>query len=202
VREDFQGESAKKQTNNYYPHRTLRNLWQLSRYVPAQSLQIEFLNRWRNADKYDADDPLAPCRVPFDYCFAITMMAQPLAWFEASSLPEEAFELAPVIHVYREHQEQVHAGRILPIGEEPCGTGWTGFQSCQGDRGYFAVYRELNGRETARLQTWGLSGNNLGCATVLGHGQDFEGTASEGGLVEFHLPGPFTFALYRYELVS
>lgn len=186
---------------NYYPHRTLRNLWQLSRYVPAQSLQIEFLNRWRNAAKYGADDPLAPCRVPFDYCFAITMMAQPLAWFEASSLPEEAFELAPVIRVYREHQEQIHAGRIFPIGEEPCGTGWTGFQSCQGDHGYFAVYRELNDRETARLNTWGLGGNNLGCTTVLGQGQDFEATASEDGLVEFHLPMPFTFALYRYELV-
>ena len=46
--------------SNYYPHWTLRNLWTLSRYVPPQSLQIEFLNRWRNADKYPADDPLAP----------------------------------------------------------------------------------------------------------------------------------------------
>ncbi len=186
---------------NYYPHRTLRNLWMLSRYVPPQSLQIEFLNRWRNADKYEPDDPLAPCRVPFDYCFAITMMAQPLAWFEASNLPEEAFALAPLIHVYREHQEKIHAGRILPIGEEPCGTGWTGFQSCQGDRGYFMVYREWNDCETARLNTWGLAGNKVGCRTVLGRGLDFEAMASEGGSLQFSLPAPFTFALYRYELV-
>jgi alpha-galactosidase len=186
---------------NYYPHRTLRNLWQLSRYVPPHNLQIEFLNRWRNADKYDAGDPLAPCRVPFDYCFAITMVAQPLAWFEASNLPEEAFELAATITVYREYQEQIHVGRILPIGEEPCGTGWTGFQSCQGDCGYFAVYRELNDRETARLNTWGLAGNNLRCETVLGHGQDFEAAVSEDGWIEFSLPAPFTFALYRYAIV-
>ena len=35
---------------NYYPYWTLRNLWMLARYVPPQNLQIEFLNRWRNAD--------------------------------------------------------------------------------------------------------------------------------------------------------
>ena len=60
--------------SNHYPHWTLRNLWMLSRTVPPQNLQIEFLNRWRNADPYPADDPLAPQHVPFDYCSAITMM--------------------------------------------------------------------------------------------------------------------------------
>ena len=42
---------------NYYPHWTLRNLWMLSRYLPSQNLQIEFLNKWRNPDNYPADDP-------------------------------------------------------------------------------------------------------------------------------------------------
>ena len=76
--------------SNYYPHWTLRNLWMLSRYVPAQNLQIEFLNVWRNQDNYSLVDPLAPANVPFAYAFACTMMAQPLAWFEATGLPEEA----------------------------------------------------------------------------------------------------------------
>ena len=47
---------------NYYPHWTLRNLWMLSRYVPPQNLQIEFLNKWRNRDNYPGDDPLARLR--------------------------------------------------------------------------------------------------------------------------------------------
>ena len=50
---------------NYYPYRTLRNLWMLSRYVPAEKVQIEFLNKWRNADKYDAADPFAPRPLQF-----------------------------------------------------------------------------------------------------------------------------------------
>ena len=86
---------------NYYPYRTLRNLWMLSRYVPAEKMQIEFLNKWRNADKYDAADPFAPARYSFDYLFAITLAAQPLAWMEASNLPEEAYITASLLKKYQ-----------------------------------------------------------------------------------------------------
>jgi len=37
---------------NYYPYTTLCNFWMLSEYVPAEKFQIEFLNKWRNTDKY------------------------------------------------------------------------------------------------------------------------------------------------------
>jgi alpha-galactosidase len=184
--------------SNYYPHWTLRNLWTLSRYVPPQNLQIEFLNRWRNPDKYPADDPLAPCRVPFDYCFAIAMMAQPLAWFEASNLPQEAFQIAPLIGTYRKHQERIHAGQIFPIGDEPDGTTWTGFQSVRPDGGYLLVFREYNQAESAPLALWGLAGRRIRCTAVLGHGADFESDVNGAGRVIFHLPGPHTFALYEY----
>lgn len=186
--------------SNYYPHWTLRNLWMLSRYVPPQNLQVEFLNKWRNAEKYPAEDPLAPGRVPFEYCFAVTMMGQPLAWFEASELPEEAFGVGKTIKAYRAHQENIHGGRIFPIGEEPQGTSWTGFQSCDGDRGYFAVYRELNDRDRARLRTWGLAGREVTCSAVAGQGADFSAAARGDGGVEFRLPAPFTFALYQYRV--
>ena len=43
----------------YYPYWTLRNLWQLSKYVPAEKFQIEFLNNQRNRDKYPKDDIFA-----------------------------------------------------------------------------------------------------------------------------------------------
>src|ERR1700754_3984748 len=65
---------------NYYPYFTLRNVWMLSKYMPPQRLQIEFLNKWRNADKYPAADSLSPSFYSFDYLFAITMAGQPLAW--------------------------------------------------------------------------------------------------------------------------
>ena len=65
---------------NYYPYTTLRNLWMLSKYVPAAKIQIEFLTNGgmlTNTRGY-----VWTCYYSFDYLFAITMAAQPLAWFE------------------------------------------------------------------------------------------------------------------------
>ena len=184
---------------NYYPHWTLRNLWMLSRYVPPQNLQIEFLNKWRNPDRYPPDDPLAPQHIPFDYCFAITMAAQPLAWFEATGLPEEAFEIAPLIHVYRDHQARLHAGQILPVGEEPSGTSWTGFQSIRDGVGYLLLYRERNDRDSAVIRLWGVAGQRVRMRRVAGWGESFGDIAGEDGELRFRLPEPFTFVMYEYK---
>lgn len=187
---------------NYYPHWTLRNLWMLARYVPPQSLQFEYLNCWRNAGQYGENDPLAPARVPFDYCFAVTMASQPMSFFEASRLPEEAFAIAPLIQTYRQHQERLHSNPIFPIGSEPCGAGWTGFQSCGLNEGYFLVYREINPRAEESIPAWRLAGKRLRCTHVLGRGEDFEAEADDSSAVNFRLPGPFTFALWRYEVIA
>jgi len=186
--------------SNYYPHWTLRNLWMLARYVPAQRLQVEFLNVWRNADRYPPDDPLAPCHVPFEYAFSVTMMAQPLAWFECQNLPEEAFSAAVALRTYRAHQRAIHAGQIWPIGEEPSGTSWTGFQSQHGEEGYLAVYREHTARETAALRLVGAAGRAVRCERIAGQGEPLVGQAGAVGEVTFSLPAPFTYALYRYRL--
>ncbi len=185
---------------NYYPHWTLRNLWQLSRWLQPQSFQIEFLNRWRNADKYPAGDLLAPSVVPFDYCFAVTMAAQPLAWFEASGLPEEAFALRETMRRYRDCQAELHAGTILPIGEEPSGVSWTGFQSLQVGRGYVLVYRERTDRRSAAMRLWGLDGNRLRMRVVAGQGTDGTRAVSASGELTFELPGTFSWCLYAYEV--
>jgi alpha-galactosidase len=184
---------------SYYPHWTLRNLWMLSRYVPPQNLQIEFLNIWRNADKYGSQDPLAPCHVPFDYCFAITMVAQPLAWFEATGLPGEAFSLTPLVQLYRQHQERIHAGRILPIGAEPCGTGWTGFQSVQESGGYLLVFREYSPAAQQRLNAWFEPGRQLKTTHIAGADATISACADDGGGVLVSLPDRHCFALYQYE---
>ena len=187
---------------NYYPHWTLRNLWMLSRYVPPQALQMEFLNVWRNADRYPPDDPLAPARVPFAYAFAVTMMAQPLAWFEATGLPAEAFEIAEIVRTYRDHQARIHAGQIFPIGEQPSGTGWTGFQSLRDDGGYVLVFRELNDRPSAGMRLYNVAEREVAFHHILGEGQDFTAAVGTGADVVFALRGPHTFALYAYEIIG
>lgn len=185
----------------YYPHWTLRNLWMLSRYVPPERLQIEFLNTWRNAEKYHDNDPLAPQQIPFGYAFAVTMMAQPLAWFEGSNLPEEAFDIAPVVKAYRQHQTRIHSGTILPLGAEPDGTAWTGFQSLVSEEeGYLVVYREFNPNDWADMPLFDLAGKRIHCQHLCGQGGDFAATVGATGKLRFSLPVPHSFALYRYRV--
>ncbi len=183
---------------NYYPYTTLRNLWMLSKYVPAENLQIEFLNKWRNADKYTGD-PFGPANYSFDYLFAITMAAQPLAWFEGTGLPEEAITVgAPVIKKYREIQADLHSGSIFPIGDEPSGRSWTGFQSVQEGKGYFIIFREANDLSTFEMKTWLPKGKTVKCTPVVGKGKSFKAKVGENGGLTFELPEKNSYALYSY----
>lgn len=187
---------------NYYPYWTLRNLWQLSLYVPAERLQVEFLNKWRNEDKYKTSR-FAPKEYSFDYIFATAMAGQPLAWMEASNLPEEAYETSALIKSYVKIAPDFHNGTILPIGNEPSGRSWTGFQSIgEGGRGYVIVYREDNERQSSQLRTWLPEGAKVRFTAVLGAGKSFRATAGEDGTVSFSLKEKNSFAMYRYEIVK
>lgn len=62
---------------------------------------------------------------------------------EGTNLPEEAFTLREHTEAYKKFQHDMHSGTILPIGDEPSGRSWTGFQSLKKDRGYLIVYREI-----------------------------------------------------------
>lgn len=186
---------------NYYPYWTLRNLWQLSKYVPAEKLQIEFLNKWRNVAKY-GDDVFAPNRYSFEYLFATTMAGQPLAWFEASGLPEEALTISDLIKDYKKNQHDFHSGVILPIGNEPSGTSWTGFQSLKKDNGYFIFYRENTPKDTGLIKTWLDEGTKVKCIPVLGTGKKRTAIIGHDGTIEVQLPKINDFVMYRYEIIK
>lgn len=187
---------------NYYPYTTLRNLWMLSKYVAPEKIQIEFLNKWRNSGKYPAADVFAPGRIPFDYQFAISMMGQPLAWFEGSGLPGEAFEISPLIKKYRDVQHDIHNGLIFPIGDEPNGSSWTGFQSISDDEGYFLIFREYNNSEYQNIKTHLSANAHVKFRQVLGVGEDFSQVIGEDQKVKFKLPGKHTFTLYKYKIIN
>lgn len=184
---------------NYYPYWTLRNLWQLCAYVPAERIQVEFLNKWRNADKYKGD-PFAPQRYDFAYIFATTMAGQPLAWMEASNLPEEAYDIAPLVKEYLSAAPAFHEGTVLPVGDEPSGRSWTGFQSvgANGTDGYMLIYREMAPESSETISTWLPEGSSASFTRVLGTGKDFITTVGRRGEVKFSLPEQNSFVMYRY----
>lgn len=184
---------------NYYPYWTLRNLWMLSRYVPAERLQIEFLNKWRNTEKYSSD-AFAPETYDFNYLFATTMAGQPLAWMEASNLPDEALSLKTLVDAYRSVQHDFHSGVILPVGEEPDGRSWTGFQSITGDNeGYLLLYRELNDAPEGKITTWLPEGKNVKLTRVLGNGSDCKIKTGDNGTIKVSIDRPNDFVMYKYK---
>ncbi|RZK58497.1 MAG: alpha-galactosidase [Pedobacter sp.] len=186
---------------NYYPYWTLRNLWQLSKYVPAEKLQIEFLNKWRNTDKY-GKDIFAPNNHSFEYLFATTMAGQPLAWFEGTGLPSEALKIKYLIKAYRKIQHDFHLGTILPIGDEPSGRSWTGFQSLNGNQGYFIFYRENTVEAVGSIKTWLPAGTKIKCTPVLGSGKIINTVIDKNGAIEVTLPKVNDFVLYKYEITK
>lgn len=184
---------------NYYPYWTLRNLWMLSKYIPPQNLQIEFLNKWRNTEKYK-DELFAPENYSFDYLFATTMAGQPLAWFESTGLPETAFSVAGLIGRYKEVMFDFHSGIILPIGEEPSGRSWTGFQSQKegATSGYVLVFREQNESNNVALKLPMLTAGTYHFAPIVGSEKIFIAEVTQKQNVRFSLDQPNSFALYKY----
>ncbi|MDT0648017.1 alpha-galactosidase [Zunongwangia sp. F260] len=187
---------------NYYPTRTLRNLWMLSKYIPPKNLQIEFLNKWRNSDKYAENDSLAPINYDFEYLFATSMMSQPLAWMELSSLPEEAFSVAPVVKKYKIVMNDIHAGTILPIGNMPTGFTWTGFQSIQEKTGYFLIFRENNAENNFKMETWLEGSKTVRISPLLHPGETFETTTGANGMLEFTVAEPNSYSLLSYKIIE
>ncbi|WP_284645977.1 alpha-galactosidase [Paenibacillus silviterrae] len=199
---------------NYYPHWTLRNLWMLSPFVPSSKLQMEFLNVNRNKELY-AGDPLAPAACGQVYSYAVTAFANPLAWMELTGLDAaQTAALSAVIQAIKPYHKDILAGHVLPIGDEPTGTGWTGLQSLQGDdSGYLLVIRELNPSSTRMLKLWGLgSCEALRLSEIVRMDskdqviipQCHEEASAKllkpdsRGEFSFTRPAPFSFTVYRY----
>ncbi len=112
---------------NYYPYRTLRNLWMLSRYIPAQRMLFEVLNRARNPHRY-GQDVLAPINYSQDHLFALILAAQPLFWMELQSLShQDKMALKQIVEIYRTHRNRLWKSDVVPIGEQPNGFSATGF---------------------------------------------------------------------------
>jgi hypothetical protein len=172
----------------------------LSKYVPAAHLQIEFLNKWRNQSIYGFDK-FAPKNYSFDYLFAITMMAQPLAWMEATGLPQEAFATSKLINTYKTIQHRLHQGVILPIGDEPSGAAYTGFQSLQPQKGYFLIFREDHPQSKSFVKVNLPAGSKLLCKEVISKKQ-YQVVVTQSATIPVEIPTKNGFLLLEYTVTQ
>lgn len=183
---------------NYYPHRTLRNLWQLSGYVPTERLQIEFLNNGRNPKKYAGNDVLAPGKIPLDYTSAITLAAQPLAWMEVSKLGDSK-PLKEQFTAYKEIRNNLHESIILPFGNEPSGFSWTGFVSyVENKPSYILLFRENTANDHFKAELLGLSPQSL-FKLILGNPISIKNAVDQERTIEVSSKKPFTYSLFAID---
>lgn len=180
---------------NYYPYRTLRNLWLLSAYMPAERLQIEFLNVFRNRENYPEKDELSPYQAGLPYAFAVTMGAQPLAWMELTGLTEGGVSLSQIIDAYQSMASELHQSILLPIGDEPSGFSWTGFLAVTDDHArYLMVYREQHHNDTYMIE---LPIQAAGATFLFGDTPASYELAKDGNAFHITLSKPHQFAVFR-----
>ncbi len=134
----------------YHPERTLRNLWRLAHWIPAQKLQLEV--PWPgdiNRDFYRKKGESFPDEYPWDYWLAIPMAAAPLLWFAPSSLPDADRAMCrKMMGVYRQLRPLLSDADVLPVGEVPTGHSITGFFIRSGISGFLILFREKNCKDT------------------------------------------------------
>ena len=188
-------ENRYTEATTYFPHRTLKNLWMLSAYVPAQHLQLELVNPVLNQDKYSENDAFAPAKYDIEYLFASVMLSNPLFWMELQNLTEENTKrLERVVSVWKKYRNTFSQSDIIPIGERPCGRSFTGFYiKNETDNQEFAlVFREVTKEAQGKF--------NIPCAllnaeVVLSNGEIC--TAVKDSVLSVEFSSPRTFALIR-----
>ncbi len=140
-------ENRYTKTTTYYPHRTLRNLWTLSRYLPVCRFQFEIVNPDLAPEAY-GDDPFAPVLCDMDYLFASVMVSNPLFWMEVQFLtPERRAQLNRLFPLWRSLRGDLAKADVTPLGEVPCGRGMTGFCARLEDKAYLVLLREVTDRD-------------------------------------------------------
>ncbi|MBO5791640.1 MAG: hypothetical protein J6S54_04125 [Lentisphaeria bacterium] len=128
----------------YHPLRTLRNAWNLAKYVRLQYLQLEVPYYGDvNDEAYRRRNEVNPNIYPWDYWFAISFFGNPLLWFAPSSVKAEDQALAAkMIALHKKYREEIFAGIISPVGDEPGAASLSGLVSRRNGRAEFmALYR-------------------------------------------------------------
>ena len=119
----------------YDPEVTLNQTWLLAKYFNLNQVQITIqrVTESPHGKEY-----------PQDYACGLALMGNPLFFVETRRFSEtEREQIKQVLSVYRVHRKKILSGYIEPVGNQPDGSVWTGFQCiCSDNEGYLTIFRE------------------------------------------------------------
>ena len=130
----------------YHPERTLRNVWNLSKYIRLQTLQIEvpYIGDLKH-EFYEKKKESCPDLYPWDYWLAVAFFGNPLLWFAPSRVhADQQKTCRELLELHKQYRDQIFSCEIFPVGEVPTGHSVTGF-SAQDENGttqFLVLYRE------------------------------------------------------------
>jgi hypothetical protein len=128
------------------------------------------------------------------------MFANPLFWEALTAIsPEDLRQVQLLIAIYKQHRDAIFAGHILPIGDEPSGSSWAGFQSHNFERagGYALIFREANPEEERTFHLSFLDGKAVRFESLTDSTPEIVKPPSAPE-VAFRLPHEKSFRLYQY----
>ena len=125
----------------YHPLRTLRNAWNLAKYVRLQYIQIEVpypgdVNEKFYAMRHETD----PRTYDWEFWFAVAFLGNPLLWFAPSlTRPEDRALPARMLALHRQYREQIFDSVISPVGDEPAADALSGLVARKDGRELFLI---------------------------------------------------------------
>ena len=186
----------------YWPHHTLKNLWDLSQVIDPVRLRFEFNNPDTNRGNYDWS-PLGHGKYRPDALFATVMAASPLAWMELSDVSDSSMaDIASLVKTWKAERARWHGGVIHPVGDRPDGVSWTGFvsESADGKGGYALMFRELNEAKCRSLDLKPIFGSVVltDVAVIGGRGA----ARADGSLLSVEVYEPLDFVWVKFAAVA
>ena len=181
----------------YWPHHTLKNLWDLSHLIDPVRLRFEFNNPDTNHGNYSWS-PLGHGNYRPDALFATVMTASPLAWMELSDVSEKSSAaISSLVNVWKRERDRWYGGVMHPVGGRPDGVAWTGFvsEAADGAGGYVLLFRELNPSADFTLDLSGIFGKGFRAEATVMAGR---GNASlADGLLKVSVPEKLDYIWVR-----
>jgi hypothetical protein len=136
---------------SYHPEKTLRNLWDLSKYLDPADLQIEIpCPDDIQHETYKDFLEKCPDSYSLEYWAAIALFANPLIWTAPSKIKESSQNiLRKISSLHHRYRDQLIQCEIYPIGSRPDGSSVTGFLAINKKmkKSFLLLFRELQSQD-------------------------------------------------------
>jgi hypothetical protein len=183
----------------YTPSVTLRDAWELSKYVNINKFQLPV----RNTDSIVP--PSDASLHDITYGVAIAMAGIPVFFEKMQSFsPTRRKEINTTLSLYKNIREQWMDSFIYPIGNRPDNASFTGFQAIHPDKqsGYLLLFRELYASEQSAGFKLHFIKHSRVKLTNLRTGESEIVYISRDGTFITSIKAPADWVCYHYQIIS